>query len=89
MPSTLRVISRPSTVPAERMKLLNAGLAITLSTVDGSGFAAAFDAERVGRAGGAERVEMDVRHVIGARHAVVHERASDELGVVRIDDILE
>ena len=36
----LRVISRPSTVPAERIALLNAGLSIILSKKPGSGGAA-------------------------------------------------
>ena len=33
----LRVISRPITVPAERIALLNAGLPMTFSTIPGSG----------------------------------------------------
>ena len=36
----LRVISRPSTVPADRIALLNAGLSIILSRNPGSGGAA-------------------------------------------------
>ena len=32
----LRVISRPITVPAERIALLNAGLSITFSSIPGS-----------------------------------------------------
>jgi hypothetical protein len=46
--------------------------------------------KRVGRAGGAERVEADGRrHVVGARHAIIHEAAGDQLAVVRIDDVFE
>lgn len=37
VPKMLRVISRPITVPAERIALLNAGLSITCSRKPGSG----------------------------------------------------
>ena len=40
VPSTLRVISRPNTVPAERIALLKAGLSTILSKKPGSGGAA-------------------------------------------------
>ena len=36
VPKMLRVISRPMTVPAERIALLNAGLAIIFSNMPGS-----------------------------------------------------
>ena len=42
---------------------------------DRAGLSAALDAERVGGAGGLVGGEVDRRHVVGARHAVVHERA--------------
>ena len=55
----------------------------------GAGFADALDAERIG---GRRHIEHGVaqrRHVVGARHGVVHERAGDELAVaVVVDDVL-
>ena len=52
---------------------------------DGAGLAAAFDAERIGRAFGHRGVDLQRRQIVGARHGVVHERAGDELAVLVVD----
>ena len=52
---------------------------------DRAGFAAALDAERVGRAFGHRRLDGEGRQIVGARHRVVHQRSGDELAVAIID----
>src|SRR5713226_2620454 len=56
---------------------------------DGAGFAAAFDAERVRRAFRQRHIDPERRHVVGARHAIVHERAGHELAVLVVDRAFE
>ena len=48
----------------------------------GAGFADALDAERIGRRRHRMHGVAHRRHVVGARHGVVHERAGDELAAV-------
>ena len=44
---------------------------------DGAGFAAAFDAEWVGRAAHADEAEVEGGEVVGAGHRVIHKRAGN------------
>ena len=52
----------------------------------GAGFAHALHAERIGGRGHVVVRLGDRRHVVGARHRVVHERAGDELPVALVID---
>src|ERR1051326_8712115 len=56
---------------------------------DGAGFAAALDAQRIGRAFGLGHVDLERRQIVGARHGVVHVGAGDELALVVVDGVLE
>ena len=55
---------------------------------DGTGFAGALDAERIGLAGDVMSFEHKGRTVIRARHCVIHERSGDELAIGRAVDHL-
>ena len=52
---------------------------------DGARLAAALDAERVRRTGGHDRVDLERRQVVGARHAVVHVARGQQLAVRVVD----
>ena len=56
---------------------------------DRAGLAAALDAERIATGIGRGRVDLERRQVVGARHAVVHERAGHELAVLVVDRALQ
>src|SRR5580692_9777719 len=56
---------------------------------DGTGLAAAFDAERVRRTSGEGGVDLERRKIVGARHGVIHVRAGHQLPLVVIDGVLE
>src|SRR5947208_655909 len=56
---------------------------------DRAGFAAALDAERVRRAFRHRHVDLERRHVVRARHAIVHERAGHELAILVVGRPLE
>ena len=49
---------------------------------DRAGLAGALDAERIALARHIARLEMEERHVVGARHGIVGERRRDQLAVV-------
>ena len=53
---------------------------------DGADFAATLDANRIVPATGALRRRRDLRQVICARNAVIHERAGEELTAHRVID---
>src|SRR6185295_18870873 len=50
----------------------------------GAGLARALHAERIGRRRHRMVVQLDARQDLGARHGVVHERAGEELAVLRV-----
>src|SRR3989337_1960995 len=56
---------------------------------DAAGLAHALGPERVARRGRAGLLDQDVRHLVGARNRVVHERAGQELAVTVVDHRLE
>src|SRR5580765_8775579 len=55
---------------------------------DAPGLPHALGAERVERRGRARLHDLNVRHLVGARDRIVHERASEELAVLVVDDLL-
>ena len=72
----------------ERFQRIDQGVGDRRWRTDRPGLAAAFDAERVVRAQRRMRVDLERRQVVRARHAIVHERAGDELRRIVIDRVL-
>ena len=63
-------------VDAVRSQRIDHGVVDGGKAGDGSSLAAAFDAERVGCAARCNRVGAVAGQVVGARHAIVHERCA-------------
>ena len=75
-------------IDAERLERVDQRVDHRRRRADGAGFTDALDPERVGLAGHLLKVSVDIRHRVGARHAVVHEAAGQELAGLAVVDLV-
>src|SRR5262245_45604565 len=76
------------TVDPERLERVDERIDYRWRRTDRAGFADALDPERIGLAGHFLQFRLHVRHRVGARHAVVHEAAGEQLSGLAIVDLV-
>src|SRR5256885_173609 len=84
-----RVRTRASPIWEARNARAGMAPATTSDAATAAGLAAALHAQRIVRARRHRGVDVETGQVVGARHAVVHERAGHELAGIVVDAVLE
>src|SRR5258708_26984808 len=87
LPHAVRRCRHVDVMHAKRSKGIDYGVDGRGRCADRPGFARALDADRIGPAQHLVEPDIERRHAVGARHAIVHETAREQLAVLVIDDL--